>query len=564
MKPINVISIGLLIPLILFVSFSSGVQYDPIVYQAQKALKIQGYDPGPVDGLWGKSTESAVKHFQVDNELPVTGKLDEQTKAKLSLPSSTRSLKRKSQSVELRFALLIGNSTYAHGGSLRNPINDVRDMNAALKRFGFETLVYEDCNQKKMKRAIDDFGKKLKNYRVGLFFYAGHGVQVDGENYLIPVDARLNAEEEVEYDCVRADRILAKMEAAGSKTNIVILDACRDNPFERSWRRGSKGSGLAFMKAPSGSLIAYATAPGRTAHDGTGKNGLYTAALLSHIGTPNISILEMFQGVRSDVIEKTNNEQIPWESTSLTGNFYFTSGDTPVPQTSTGLSNERAKLDRERQELERLKLDIERKKLEAEKHTLSLFRKEGKIEKGKKIYNVMPVKFRNTEYSWATDIIFRSLANLPDSKVISNPGKIQPSQTIVSTTFSRLQITKQDNPEYAAARFAKKMFGSIIGNLPMNIPKTYNIYDVAVVLTARNNETGETKTEQGISLIRHDAKTPRHEAMEQAMNEAFTEATSRLTTRLVGGIPPPARTAMQIRSSWKKKPVKTDEQPSGK
>jgi len=127
----------------------------------------------------------------------------------------------------------------------------------------------------------------------------------------------------VEYDCVRAGRILAKMENAGTKTNIVILDACRDNPFERGWHRGAKGNGLAFMNAPSGSLVAYATSPGNTASDGSGSNGLYTSALLKHINSPNISILEMFQSVRKTVKEGSGGKQIPWESTSLEGNFYF-------------------------------------------------------------------------------------------------------------------------------------------------------------------------------------------------------------------------------------------------
>jgi uncharacterized caspase-like protein len=183
--------------------------------------------------------------------------------------------------------------------------------------------MHDNCTQKTMKRAIDDFGKKLRDHQVGLFFYAGHGVQVNGANYLIPVDARLEASEDVEYDCVRADRVLAKMESAGSRTNIVILDACRDNPFERGWNRSAKSSGLAFMNAPSGSLIAYATSPGATAADGAGENGVYTEALLKHIGSSGVSILQMFQRVRSEVMRKTDSRQVPWESTSLRGDFYF-------------------------------------------------------------------------------------------------------------------------------------------------------------------------------------------------------------------------------------------------
>jgi len=224
---------------------------------------------------------------------------------------------------EQRLALLIGNSNYNHGGSLPNPVNDVRAMEKALESLGFVVMKYEDCSQKTMKRAMDEFGRTLKEKDVGLFFYAGHGVQMSRYNYLIPVDAELSNEKEVEYNCVRADRVLAEMESAGSKTNIVILDACRDNPFERSWRRGTEGSGLAFMDAPSGSLIAYSTAPGKTALDGRGKNSPYTSALLQHINTPNITVLQMFQKVRSTVINGSRNQQTPWESTSLKRDFFF-------------------------------------------------------------------------------------------------------------------------------------------------------------------------------------------------------------------------------------------------
>jgi uncharacterized caspase-like protein len=262
---------------------------------------------------------------------------------------------------EQRVALLIGNSDYAHGGSLANPVNDVQAMKTALEGLGFTVFKYENCTQKAMKRAMDEFGGKLKGKDVGLFFYAGHGVQVKGHNYLIPIDAKLDNENDAEYDCVRADRVLAKMESAGSRTNIVILDACRDNPFERSWHRGTEGVGLAFMNAPSGSLIAYSTAPGKTALDGQGKNSPYTAALLEHLNTPNITVIEMFQGVRSAVIARSENKQIPWESTSLRGNFYFLTkgGD-------NRFSQDQARLERERREFEVVKAEFERKQREAQ------------------------------------------------------------------------------------------------------------------------------------------------------------------------------------------------------
>jgi len=268
---------------------------------------------------------------------------------------------------ERRLALLIGNSNYAHGGSLDNPVNDVRAIKKALEALGFTVLKYEDCTQKTMKRAMDKFGGKLKGKHVGLFFYAGHGVQVKGHNYLIPTDAKLDNENDAEYDCVKAGRILAKMETAGTRTNIVILDACRDNPFERSWRRGTEGTGLAFMNAPSGSLIAYSTAPGKTALDGRGKNSPYTSALLKHIDSPNITVLQMFQRVRSTVMDGSEYKQTPWESTSLRGDFYFT-----TKGKDNRFSEEQASLARERREFEQAKLEFERKRKESQRKQIEV------------------------------------------------------------------------------------------------------------------------------------------------------------------------------------------------
>jgi hypothetical protein len=238
-----------------------------------------------------------------------------------SVPSMTGS----GNSSQKRIALPIGNGTYINS-ELANPENDAREFRKALAQYGFDVLEYENLNQAQMKKAIDEFGLKLKNYDVGLFYYAGHGIQSKGFNYLIPVDASLASEQQVEYDCVQADRVLGVMEASGAKINILILDACRNNPFERSWTRAANGKGLAYMNAPSGTLIAYATAPGSTASDGSGKNGLYTSAILESIQVPNITILQMFQNVRSIVAQKSNKLQIPWESTSLTGDFYFYQG----------------------------------------------------------------------------------------------------------------------------------------------------------------------------------------------------------------------------------------------
>ena len=230
---------------------------------------------------------------------------------------------------EKRLALVIGNEKYPEA-PLQNPLNDARAIAASLQRVGFDVMKYENVNQRDLKKAIDAFGERLQGYPVALFYYSGHGIQAKGANYLMPIDANLKSSNDIEYDCVNAERVLGKMEDAGSKTNIVILDACRNNPFEKSLSKGTRGlkiengTGLAFMNAPSGSLIAYATSPGKVAFDAEEqKNSPYTAALLQYLETPNMTILEMFQQIRMKVMQDTNNEQTPWESTSLTGNFYF-------------------------------------------------------------------------------------------------------------------------------------------------------------------------------------------------------------------------------------------------
>ncbi len=229
-----------------------------------------------------------------------------------------------SEKEEKRLALIIGNDSYKYGGTLANPVNDAKDIADTLRNLGFEVMYSENADQRTVKTTIDDFGQRLVNYDVALFYYAGHGIQVKGVNYIVPVDANLMNEQDVEYDCVEIGRILAKMEVARSSVNIVILDACRDNPFERAWSgRSAQTKGLAFMNAPSGSLIAYSTSPGKTASDGVQRNGLYTGTLLRYLTRPNIQIEEMFKLVREEVEIRSNHQQTPWESTSLKGRFYF-------------------------------------------------------------------------------------------------------------------------------------------------------------------------------------------------------------------------------------------------
>ena len=226
------------------------------------------------------------------------------------------------QGSEKRTALVIGNSAYKTA-PLKNPESDARDMAAALEEMNFSVTMLINANLEQMKTAARTFGKKHSSGGVGLFYYAGHGMQVEGVNYLIPVNVDIKDEKEVRYNALAAGQVLANMESAGNATNIVILDACRDNPFARSFRSSSRG--LSVLEAPSGTIVVYSTAPGSVAADGKGRNGIFTAALLKYIGTPDMDIETMLRDVRSDVIRETSGSQVPWSSSSLTESFYFTS-----------------------------------------------------------------------------------------------------------------------------------------------------------------------------------------------------------------------------------------------
>lgn len=223
--------------------------------------------------------------------------------------------------LEKRVALVIGNGAYP-SAPLLNPVNDAKDMATSLRALGFNVIERINANQKEMNRAITTFGESLSKDTVALFYYAGHGMQVRGKNYLIPVDAQIATENSVRSESVDVDGLLDQLTA--SDLNIVVLDACRNNPFERKFR-ALGGAGLAQMDAPKGTLIAYATAPGKTASDGEGRNGLFTGELLRQIRIPGLTIEQVFKNVRREVTKTTRDNQTPWESSSLTGDFYFSS-----------------------------------------------------------------------------------------------------------------------------------------------------------------------------------------------------------------------------------------------
>lgn len=216
---------------------------------------------------------------------------------------------------ETRLALVIGNGAYLCG-QLANPVSDARVISKALRSIGFEVEALEDADLKTMEEGIMAFGRKLRSGGVGLFYYAGHGIQVGGRNYLVPVDAKIESESDVRFEAVDAGRVLGKMEDAGNRLNLMILDACRDNPFGRSFR--SQAVGLAQMEAPTGTFIAYATGAGRKAADASS----FTPCLAEYITIPGLNMFDILIKVRKKVMAETGGLQMPWVSDASTGYFY--------------------------------------------------------------------------------------------------------------------------------------------------------------------------------------------------------------------------------------------------
>jgi len=219
-----------------------------------------------------------------------------------------------------RLALVIGNQAY-NVRPLLNPRNDADDVSRVLRSTGFEVIDLRDATLAQMRTSVRQFGERLMSNDVGLVYYSGHGIEVKGRNYFIPVNADIKASDEVADQALDVSLILAKMDTAKKGVNILIVDACRDDPFGRSFRSNSRG--LATMDAPQGTLIAYATAPGSVAADGTGRNSPFTKHLVRAMQVPNTPIELMFKEVRRAVREETKNQQTPWENSSLIGNFYF-------------------------------------------------------------------------------------------------------------------------------------------------------------------------------------------------------------------------------------------------
>jgi uncharacterized caspase-like protein len=279
-------------------------------------------------------------------------------------PATDRAIRLKSPKAadvysEQRVALVIGNGAYATERLLCPP-NDADDIAGALRARKFDVTCVVNADKRRMKDAIADFGKRLKAGGVGLFYYAGHGVQRAGKNYLFPIDAEIRTAQDVEDEGVSVNQVLSAMEEATNRLNFVILDACRDNPYPAASRDGV--TGLAAMKAPAGTLIAFATAEGKTAGEGIGRNGIYTRHLIEQLNRRGLKAEDLFKAVREGVTADTSKKQVPWDHSSLIGDFYFT----PVDFDDGRMALSEAELRRLRQlEEEQRKADEEKARVEA-------------------------------------------------------------------------------------------------------------------------------------------------------------------------------------------------------
>jgi hypothetical protein len=231
---------------------------------------------------------------------------------------------------EKRVALVVGNSAYVQAGALPNPMNDASDMAEALKQVGFEVILGLDLTKSAFDGKVRDFARALEQADVAVFFYAGHGLQVGGRNYLIPVDAKLQSERDLDFDGISLDFVLRQVELdREGKTSIVFLDACRDNPLARNLARSmgtrsaSVGQGLAQVQTGVGTFIAYSTQPGNVAVDGAGRNSPFTAALSKAVVQPDRNLTSVMIEVRKEVLSATGGKQVPWDHSALTGDFYF-------------------------------------------------------------------------------------------------------------------------------------------------------------------------------------------------------------------------------------------------
>jgi hypothetical protein len=229
-----------------------------------------------------------------------------------------------------RIALVIGNGDYKDS-PLKNPAHDAKDISRTLESLEFKVIEVIDANLRTMHKALDEFSLDLRKGDVALFFYAGHGLQVHGDNYLLPIDNQIRTISDVRYEAFQVGRLIGRLEEAQS-LNIIILDACRNNPLGRGFNRSLERGLTVIHQKPEGTFIAYATGPGKTAADGEGGNGLFTSSLLEHMITARLELSALIRKVRADVKKKSFGAQVPWSESSLTEEFYFRVKVSPANQ----------------------------------------------------------------------------------------------------------------------------------------------------------------------------------------------------------------------------------------
>jgi hypothetical protein len=282
------------------------------VQQATAPSVQESNKPNPeIERLRAEAELERKRRQELEDQLRLSQQQPQTTAQTVSVPSIGR-----------RVALVVGNANYKVR-PLKNPRNDADDISRSLRSSGFEVIDLRDASLQQMRNGVRQFGDRLINNDVGLVYYSGHGVEVKGRNYFIPVNADIMREDEIADQGLDVSLILEKMNTAGKGVNILIVDACRDDPFGRSFRSSSRG--LAQMDAPRGTIIAYATSPGKVASDGDPRerNSPYTKNLIKAMQQPNKPIEQVFKEVRRAVQEETKNQQTPWENTSLSGDFYF-------------------------------------------------------------------------------------------------------------------------------------------------------------------------------------------------------------------------------------------------
>jgi hypothetical protein len=279
-----------------------------------------------------------------------------------------------------RVALIIGNADYKFA-PLKNPVNDAEDMDASLKKLGFDVIFLKNASYESMETGIKKFKKKLGNDVIGLFYFSGHGVQYEGMNYMIPADISEPTISKIKYRSIPIEYVLSNMEETNNQVNIIILDACRNNPFKNGTRAVRKG--LAQIKAPSGSLIAYATSPGEVAEDGVGRNSPYTKYLKKFILEPNLFIERVFKKVLISVKKETKERQTPWVSTSLSEDIILNKkdkeerkGKEKEPSDEEEKQHKEQEKQRKEQERQRKEQERQRKKQEKQRKEQEKKRKE--------------------------------------------------------------------------------------------------------------------------------------------------------------------------------------------